>query len=273
MQQVINLLYNLYLTIHNGRTVLANKYLFVIGVCIATLFVMLLVVYNNNNKKVKMLEYLRKALNEGKRQVGRLLIQKQKAEQDLQALNTKLMDLMKKYDKLSSNLKKEKAKLVNLQENLTTYSAALVEKNKIINHLTKEVEILKQEQIEEANAHRDELDHVTVQMKTALKTLESKQRKTEEENKSIVLINENLTKKDEDSQYIISSLQNDIDHRNAFIAELEERIQSLNEKLKDKDDVLKLKEAEVLSLGEQLNSMISKISKQKSNPFERLANW
>lgn len=90
MQQVINQLYNLYSTILNGRIVLANKYLFVIDICIVILFIILLIEYNNKNKKVKALECSLKALDKSKRQVGHLLIQKQKVEQDLQALIAKL---------------------------------------------------------------------------------------------------------------------------------------------------------------------------------------
>lgn len=84
---------------------------------------------------------------------------------------------MEKYNKLSSDLKTEKAKFVNLQENLETCTADLESKNKIINRLTKEIENLKKEQIEESNTHRNELYHITDQMKTAYETLESKQKK------------------------------------------------------------------------------------------------
>lgn len=84
-------------------------------------------------------------------------------------------------------------------------------------------------------------------------------------------INEDLKKKHEDSQCIISSLQSDIDQRNAFIAELQEKIQFLEEKLKGKEYILKSKEAEMLAIGEQLKSMISKKNKQKIQSFRTIS--
>lgn len=270
MQQIVNQLFNFCLTILYGRTTLANKYLFAIGVCIVILFIVLLVVHN---KKGKALESSRKALDKSRDQASSLQIQMQKAEQDRQALNTKLIDLGKKYDKSTSALKAEKTKFVNLQKKFATCYADLNGKNKLINRLTKELEKLKIEQIEESQTHRNELNYIKNQMKSACDLLETKQKRIEEENKSMAQTNKGLREKDEESQHAIKSLQNDIDKRNAVIVELRERVQSLEEKLKEKEDLLELKETEMLALGEQLHSMISKDSKQRSNPFERLANW
>lgn len=67
---------------------------------------------------------------------------------------------------------------------------------------------------------------------------------------------------------LVETKQNFVD-----IVELQDRIQSLEDKLQDKEDIIKSKETEILALRERTNSIISKYSKQKSNPFERLANW
>lgn len=273
MQQIINQLYNFYLTLLNGRTVIANKFLFVIGIFVVILFIMLLVVYNNKNKKGKALDSARKALNKSKKHANSLLLQKQKGEQSLQTLNTELTDLKKKYNKLYSELKAENTKFVNLQENYATCSNDLEGKIEIINRLTKGVERLRQELIKEANTHRNELDRITDQMKTDYEALECKHIKAEKEIKSLALIIEDLRKKDEDSQYVINSQKNNIDQGNKLIDELQKRIQSLEDEAKNNDDIIKSKETELLDLKEQVNSLLSKGSKRRSNPFERLANW
>ena len=173
MQHALNQPYKLYLLILNERTIIAYKYLFAIGVSVVILFIMLLVVYNNKNKKAKALENSRKALNKSKKQAESLQVQKQIVEQCLKTLNTKLTDIKKKYNNSLSDLNAEKTKLANLQQNYATCLNDLEGKNIIINRLSKEVEKLKQDLIEVENTHRNELDHITDQMKTAYKSLES----------------------------------------------------------------------------------------------------